>query len=158
INPARIGLVFGMAAVAAAMLHPLYGRLADRLGARRLTMAGLVVSGCALPLVGRVTSFESAIPIFVVETAALNLMIAPSLAYMGEATSAAGLGSFGVAYGLYNVAWGVGLLGGPALGGLLLDTIGLQRLALWWGPTVLILTALIARAPAGGPARLESSL
>jgi DHA1 family solute carrier family 18 vesicular amine transporter 1/2 len=147
VNPARIGLVFGIAAVASAMLHPLYGRLADRLGARRLTLWGLVVSGCALPLVGRVVSFESAVPIFVVETAALALMIAPSLSYMGEATSSAGLGSFGVAYGLYNVAWGVGLLGGPALGGLLFERIGLQRLALWWAPAVVILTALVARVP-----------
>src|SRR5205823_2703625 len=84
VNPARIGLVFGVAALATAMLHPLYGRLADRLGARRLTLWGLVVSGCVLPLVGRITSFESAVPIFVVQTAALALMIAPSLAYMGE--------------------------------------------------------------------------
>jgi MFS transporter, DHA1 family, solute carrier family 18 (vesicular amine transporter), member 1/2 len=153
INPARIGLVFGIAAAAAATLHPLYGRLSDRLGARRLTLWGLVVSGCALPLVGRVVSFESAVPIFVLQTAALALMIAPSLAYMGEATSSAGLGSFGVAYGLYNVAWGVGLLGGPALGGLLFERIGLQRLALWWAPAVVMLTALVARVPVDGRRR-----
>jgi len=153
INPARIGLVFGIAAACAAMLHPLYGRLSDRLGARRLTLWGLVVSGCALPLVGRVVSFESAVPIFVLQTAALALMIAPSLAYMGEATSSAGLGSFGVAYGLYNVAWGVGLLGGPALGGLLFERIGLQRLALWWAPAVVVLTALVARVPVDGRGR-----
>ena len=146
------GLVFGVAALATAMLHPLYGRLADRLGARRLTLWGLVVSGCVLPLVGRITSFESAVPIFVVQTAALALMIAPSLAYMGEATSIAGLGSFGVAYGLYNVAWGVGLLGGPAIGGVLFERIGLQRLALWWAPAVVLLTAILARVPVGEPA------
>jgi multidrug resistance protein len=145
INPARIGLVFGIAAVAAAALHPLYGRLADRLGPRKLTLWGLAVSGCVLPLIGRVVSFESAIPIFVVQTAALALVIAPSLAYMGEATSSAGLGSFGVAYGLYNVAWGVGLLGGPAIGGFLFERIGLQHLALWWAPGVMICTALLMR-------------
>ncbi len=72
-------------------------------------------------------------------------MIAPSLAYMGEATSSAGLGSFGVAYGLYNVAWSVGLLGGPALGGFLFERIGVQRLALWWSPAILLLTVLVAR-------------
>src|SRR5439155_14301961 len=117
----------------------------DRLGARRLTLWGLAISGFSLPLVGGIVSFRSAIPIFVVETAALNLMIAPSLAYMGEAVSAAGLGSFGVAYGLYNVAWGVGLLGGPALGGFLFDRFGLARLALGWAPFIVIFTWLLAR-------------
>ena len=57
------------------------------------------------------------------------LVITPSLAYMAEATSDAGVGSFGVAYGLYNVAWGVGLLGGPALGGFLFERMGFARAA-----------------------------
>ena len=153
VNPARIGLVFGCAAVASAILHPMYGRLSDRVGARRLTLAGLVVSACVLPLAGLIVTFTSAIPIFIVQTAALSLVIAPSLAYMGEATSDAGLESFGVAYGLYNVAWGVGLLGGPAIGGFLFERIGLARLALWWAPAVLLLTFLVARVRHEAPPR-----
>lgn len=145
INPARIGLVFGSAAVVVAVLHPLYGRLSDRLGARRLTLSGLAVSACVMPLAAFIVSFESAIPILIVQTAALGLVIAPSLAYMAEATSGAGLGSFGVAYGLYNVAWGVGLLGGPALGGFLFERIGLPRLAFWWAPVMLLLALLLVR-------------
>ena len=150
VNPARIGLVFGAAAAASAAMHPLCGRLADRFGARRLTMWGLMASGCTLPLVGRIVSFESAIPLFIVQTASLSFLIAPSLAYMGEATSSAGLGSFGIAYGLYNVAWAVGLLGGPAIGGFLFERIGLQHLVLWWAPSTLILTTLIARLGRSG--------
>ena len=114
VNPARIGLVFGCAAAVLAILHPLYGRLSDRFGARRLTVWGLVLSACVMPLASLIVGFASAIPIFVVQTAAIAMVISPSLAYMAEATSSAGLGSFGVAYGLYNVAWGVGLLVGPA--------------------------------------------
>ena len=75
-------------------------------------------------------------------------MITPSLAYMGEATSDAGVESFGVAYGLYNMAWGAGLLGGPALGGFLYERIGFSRLTLLWAPALLIVTALVARASA----------
>ena len=44
VGPARIGLLFGIAAVATTMLHPIYGRLADRWGARRLTLLGLVLT------------------------------------------------------------------------------------------------------------------
>jgi len=68
---------------------------------------------------------------------------------MGEATSGAGLGSFGVAYGLYNVAWGVGMLAGPALGGLLFERVGFQQLPLWWSPAVLLLTGLVAQVRYG---------
>ena len=35
LGPARIGLVFGIAAVASSALHPFYGRLTDRFGGRR---------------------------------------------------------------------------------------------------------------------------
>jgi MFS family permease len=149
VNPGRIGLVFGSAGIASAVLHPQCGRLSDRFGARRLTLWGLVVSACVLPLISLIAGFASAIPIFIVQTSALALVIAPSLAYMGEATSSAGLGSFGVAYGLYNVAWGIGLLGGPALGGFLFERIGFQQIALWWSPGVLLLTALVARGRRG---------
>ena len=60
------------------------------------------------------------------QAAAIAMVITPSLTYMAEATSAAGVGSFGVAYGLYNVAWALGLLVGPALGGFLFERIGFR--------------------------------
>jgi MFS family permease len=64
---------------------------------------------------------------------------------MAEATSDAGLGSFGVAYGLYNVAWGVGLLAGPAAGGFLFERMGFARLTFWWAPAVIVGTLMLAR-------------
>ena len=45
LGPARIGLLFGCAAVASALLHPIYGRLADRWGGRRLMLVGLLLVG-----------------------------------------------------------------------------------------------------------------
>src|SRR2546430_2762232 len=41
LGPARVGLLFGSGAVASTILHPMYGRLADRWGGRRLMMIGL---------------------------------------------------------------------------------------------------------------------
>src|SRR5436309_4032366 len=146
IGPARIGLVFGVAAVATTILNPIYGRLADRYGARRLTMLGLMLEASALPFLPHVWSYESAIGLYVVHASMAALAITPSLAYMGEATSEAGIGSFGVSYGLYNMAWGAGLLGGPALGGFLFERIGFARLALVWAPVIVAVTLLLARA------------
>ena len=144
-GPARIGLLFGVAAVATTTLHPIFGRLADRFGARRLTMIGLFLTGCALFALGRAWSFDSAVGLYVLQAAALALVITPSLAYMAEATAATGLGSFGVAYGLYNVAWGAGLLGGPALGGFLLERIGFTQLSAAWAAAIVLATLLLSR-------------
>ena len=144
-GPTRIGTVFGAGALATTILHPLYGRLADRAGGRRLTMIGLVLLACVLPVLSLMWSYGSAIAFFVMGTAAVALIITPSLAYMAEATSAAGVGSFGVGYGLYNVAWGAGLLVGPALGGFLLERIGFRMLTLAWSPTLLCVTWLVWR-------------
>ncbi len=145
IGPTRIGFVFGAGAVATTILHPIYGRLVDRFGGRRLTMVGLALVACVLPIVSRMWSYPSAIALFVLEAATVALIITPSLAYMAEATSAAGVGSFGVGYGIYNVAWGAGLLVGPALGGFLFERIGFGRLTLAWSPALLIVTWLVWR-------------
>jgi MFS transporter, DHA1 family, solute carrier family 18 (vesicular amine transporter), member 1/2 len=145
VNPGRVGVVFGVAALASAGLHPVGGRLADRFGARRLTLWGLVIFAAVLPILGLTWNFESAIVFYVIQAAAMALVIAPSVAYMGDAVSAAGIGSFGVAYGLYNVAWGAGLLGGPALGGFLFERLGFGPLTVAWAPAVVMATLLIAR-------------
>ena len=53
------------------------------------------------------------------------------------------------------MAWGAGLLGGPALGGFLFERLGFARLALVWAPALLVVTWLLAgvqssESPSGG--------
>jgi MFS family permease len=150
VGPARTGLIFGVAAVATTTLHPIFGRMADRWGARRLTLIGLLLMAPGVSILGQTWSFESTIVLYVIEASAVALVITPSLAYMAEATSDAGIGSFGVAYGLYNMAWGAGLLGGPALGGLLFEHLGFPRLALVWAPIPIVVTWLLVRVQSKG--------
>ena len=108
-------------------------------------LAGLVSMTPGLALLGQTWSYTSTIWLFVLASATVAVVITPSLAYMGEATSDAGLGSFGVAYGLYNVAWGAGLLGGPAIGGFLFERIGFAALSLVWAPIPIVVTWLLVR-------------
>jgi MFS transporter, DHA1 family, solute carrier family 18 (vesicular amine transporter), member 1/2 len=153
LGPSRVGIVFGVAAVAAAALHPVFGRLSDRWTGRRLTMIGLVLTALMMPVVSRASSFPSAIALYVLMGCALALVVTPSLAFMAEATSSAGVESFGVSYGVYNFAWGLGLLVGPAIGGFLFEQLGFTRLTLVWAPPVLAMTLLLARkADPVGPA------
>ena len=59
----------------------------------------------------------------------------------------AGSPSFGVAYGLYNVAWAIGLLIGPALGGFFYERFGLTRLSLTWAVVVIAIACVLAWVP-----------
>jgi MFS family permease len=205
VGPARVGLVFGAAAVATAILHPVFGHVADRWGGRRVTRLGLLATALVLPIAGTAWSFESTLVLYVVQAAAMALVITPSLTYMAEATAEAALGPpygalrfgsrraviharraavlgthsvparerrgaegppratepgsgaepqlspFGVTYGLYNMAWGVGLLAGPAAGGFLFDRLGFAKLTLVWAPALAIVTVLIGRVHSPPP-------
>jgi MFS transporter, DHA1 family, solute carrier family 18 (vesicular amine transporter), member 1/2 len=151
VNPARIGMVYGIAAVITTTMHPVTGRLADRFGSREMTMLGLVMAACTLPPLGFAWSYGSALALFILTAASSTFIITPSLTYMGEATSNAGVRSFGVAYGLYNLAWGAGLLGGPALGGFLFERIGFRNILLLWAPSLALVTTLLWRIKSERP-------
>src|SRR5215467_6347971 len=140
VGPARVGSVFAAAALGNTFFHPLVGRMADAWGARRLSGVGLLATAGVLPFVARVWSFGSAVVICLLQAAAFALIGAPSLTFMADATSEAGLGSFGTAYGLYNAIWAVGLLGGPALGGYLYERMPFSTLALGWAAVVAAVT------------------
>jgi len=146
LGPSRIGLVFGVGAVASILLHPYFGGIADRSGGRRLTMAGLVAMGLVLPVLSLMSSFGSAATLYLINVVPIAMVVTPSLTYMAEATSMAGIGSFGVAYGLYNFAWALGLLIGPSVGGAMYERLGFQSLLFVWAPSVVLTTALIAAA------------
>ena len=140
VGPARVGTVFAAAALANAVLHPVVGRLADHWGAARMAWIGLLASSVALPFVALTTSFQMAIAMCVLQAAAFALVGSPSLSFMADATSDAGLGSFGTAYGLYNAVWAVGLLAGPPIGGYVYERLGFSKLSLGWAAAVAIVT------------------
>jgi multidrug resistance protein len=144
LDPARIGLLFAIAAVALVALPPIYGRLADRWGGRRLTYLGLLLTAVALPLLSLIWSSGSAAGFILLTWTMAGLIVTPSLAYMAEAVSTTGVEAYGVAYGAYNVAWACGLLAGPALGGFLFERVGFGGLLFIWAPALLAITILLA--------------
>lgn len=146
INPGRVGTLFGIAAMVTVIVNPIYGRLADRVGAWRLMMLGLVLAAGVLPFLGRASGFGSSVFFYSLEAAAIALVITPSLSFMAEVASLGAGESLGLAYGLYNVGWGVGLLAGPAAGGFLFEQLGFARLTMYWAPALLLVTVGLARA------------
>jgi MFS family permease len=145
IGPAKVGLIFGVTSLASASMNNVSGRLADKIGAAKLMRIGLFCTAASLALLGQTWSYASTIVLQVIFACTVAMVVTPSLAYMAEAASAAGIGSFGAVYGLYNVAWGIGLLGGPAISGFMYERIGFPWLTVVWAPVLLVLAWLLAR-------------
>ena len=144
-SPERVGMLFGAGAIASTAMPFVYGPLIGRWGARRLTIAGLILTALGMPMLGLAIGFRSALAIVFVEWMATALIITPSLTYMAEVTSFAGTAAYGIGYGAYNAAWAIGLLAGPATGGFLFERLGFERLMIAWAPVVIVSTALLAR-------------
>ena len=145
LGPAAIGTLFGIAAVSSTIMHPIYGRLSDRWGGRRLMMTGLIASALALPLLNFATDFRTAAFMMVPMWMVFSMVVTPSLAYMAEAAFAAGFEAYGVVYGIYNAAWAVGLMIAPALGGFFLERAGLEALTIGWSAFLLMTSLVLAR-------------
>jgi MFS family permease len=140
LGPARIGTIFAAAALSNTIFHPVVGRATDKWGARRLTGIGLLASSLMMPVLTQTWSFVSAIVFCVMQAATFAMMATPSLTFMADATSEAGVGSFGTAYGFYNAIWAVGLLVGPAIGGYLFERTRFSSLAFGWSAVVVAVT------------------
>jgi DHA1 family solute carrier family 18 vesicular amine transporter 1/2 len=145
LGPAAIGTLFGAAALAASAMHPFYGRLSDRWGGRRLMLAGLIGFALILPALNLATGLRSAAVIMLPLWMVFGMFITPSLTYFAQLASQAGVRAFGVVYGVYNVAWAVGLMGGPALGGFLFQHIGFTALTIAWSVSLLLASLALAR-------------
>jgi DHA1 family solute carrier family 18 vesicular amine transporter 1/2 len=88
---------------------------------------------------------KSALALMVVEWTIVPLAVTPSLAYMAEVTSIDGADAYGVGYGVYNTAWAIGLLIGPALGGFAFERIGFTTLLIVWAAAAILLTLALGR-------------
>jgi MFS family permease len=152
LGPGEIGTLFGLAALVSAVLHPLYGHLGGQWGERTLMLAGLAATAGLLPLLGRSRDLVGAGAVLVALWAAIGMTTTPSLAYVGAQATRAGIASFGLVYGVYNVAWGIGLMGGPAAGGFLYERVGFERLGLLWLPILAAVAIGVFRRPRALPA------
>jgi len=147
LGPKQIGIVFGTAAAVSATMHPIYGYFSDRWSGRRLMLLGMIGSACVLPVLGLATGFRSAILVMVVMQLAFGMFVTPSMAYFSQLASEAGVAAYGVVYGVYNMAWAVGLMTGPAIGGFLFERIGFVPLMVVWGVLLLAAASVLARRP-----------
>jgi MFS family permease len=151
LSPVQIGLLFGAAAGALIVMPIVYGPLVDKWGSRRLVRLGLVLTAAWMPMLATAVGIKSALALMLVEWMVVPLAVTPSLAYMAEVTSSIrGADAHGVGYGVYNTAWAIGLLVGPAVGGFAFEQVGLAPFLFAWSATVIVVTLLLGRVQSHG--------
>lgn len=147
-SPSNIGLTFGAAGLAMAVIAIPVGRAVDRFGERRvlaLSLGTLALS--ALTLAGPIPLVVMAAA-GIVLSASLQVAWTPPLAMASRESARHGL-SHGSGIATLNVVWTVGVLGGTAL----LAAAGSGTAGFWVGVGALCATmlAVLSRLPIGRP-------
>jgi MFS family permease len=120
-SAAAVGLVVGSSSVAAMVLRPLLGALADRRGRRRVTIAGALLSAAGLLVLvvaGSIGAGTAGRIAFGLGGAAVNTAV------MAWVVDTAALAERGRALSLFGVSIWIGLAAGPQLGQAVLDAWG----------------------------------
>ena len=115
-----IGALFVASAAVEALLNPLMGRRSDshgRLPLIRIGLVGMGVTALALPLPTAVWLLGA---LLVVAVTWLAFFWAPAAAMLSDSSDSLGLDQ-GFAFGIMNLAWAAGQVGGGAAGGALAD-------------------------------------
>ena len=118
----------------------LAGAMADLYGRRRMFLIGLAGFAASSALCGLADSVEALVGFRLVQGLFAAFLVPTSLAIISVSFSGAGAGR---AYGIWTAASSVAFLLGPALGGLLVDSIG-WRVVFWLNLPVAALAATLA--------------
>lgn len=158
VGAAGVAFVFLVAAAAESVVSPLVGRLSDRRGRLlplRLGIAGMLVACFVLPLPDGAWLLGAVV---VAAAAIAGMMWAPAMALLSDGAERSGLPQ-GMAFGLINLAWGGGQVGGSAGGAALADatsdTVPYLVLAVLAATTLALLLrgVRLLHAPAAGRSR-----
>ncbi|MDI6829733.1 MAG: MFS transporter [Actinomycetota bacterium] len=126
LSSTAIGLLFALTVLFYTLASPLAGSLADRRGKRGLLAAGLAATALAAPALTFSRDLATAAALFAVCGVTIALFETPTLPLIADLlTGRAEADVHGTAFGLFNMAWAVGYLLGPAAGGFLAQRHGL---------------------------------
>ena len=118
-----LGLMIAAFSISRGALQPVVGSLSDRHGRKRFLVAGLSIYAVMGLTYTLATSVEHLIVIRLLHGVGSAMIVPIAMAYIGDLTPQ---GQEGKYMGLLNIALFAGMGGGPILGGVFRDTIGIN--------------------------------
>lgn len=118
-----LGLMISAFSISQGILQPVVGNLSDRRGRKRFLVVGLLIYAVVGLIYTLATSVEHLILIRIFQGVGSAMILPIVMAYIGDL---APQGQEGKYMGMLNIAIFAGIGVGPMLGGLFLDTIGIN--------------------------------
>ncbi|MFI0357271.1 MFS transporter [Actinomadura sp. 9N407] len=148
-----IGLLFGLAALAAIIANPIVGRYVTTAPPRFLIGAGVVAVAAALFAIGFAAEpWQTGVGMILLGVSSA-LLLAPATTMIGEQGLRSTPPTLGGSYSLYNLAYAAGLAVGPLLTGFAVQQAGFTAAMIIAAVVLALLgTASLIRLPATAPA------
>jgi len=121
----QIGLCFAASALAHTFTSPLMGRLSDRIGRVKVLRMGLVFAMVLLPLPVLLPRTWMVVLAMMGLGSAASFIMSPCSPAVADQVERQGSQSFASAFSILNLAYSVGLMIGPIVGGALVQGLGL---------------------------------
>lgn len=126
-NALTIGLLFGLASLAAMIANPVVGYLVPKVSPKVLVGIGVAAAGGSLLVIGLASElWQTWIGMALLGTSSA-LLLAPATTLISEQGFHSDPPTLGGSFALYNFAYAAGLAGGPLLTGLTVEQTGFSR-------------------------------
>jgi multidrug resistance protein len=125
LSPYRIGLCFAAAALTHSLTSPLMGRLSDRIGRTKVLRMGLLLALVLLPLPALLPRAWMVVVAMMGLGSTASLIMSPCSPAVADQVEQQGSQSFASAFSILNLAYSVGMMVGPLVGGALVQVLGL---------------------------------
>jgi multidrug resistance protein len=125
LSATSIGLCFAASALAHTFTAPLMGRLSDRAGRLPVLRIGLVLAALFLPLPPLLPRAWMVVGAMMALGATASFLMSPCSPALADQVERQGSQSYASAFSVLNLAYAVGMMVGPLVGGALVQGFGL---------------------------------